>query len=193
MRLKYPCITCNKNVNWNQNAILCVYCRKWIHLICSSVSSELFQSNSDWVCDACLLRQLPFYNTDDDCESDNIINGPLFFTGKEDDSDIENDIFKSLDKFNGFNIAHLNVCSLLKNIEEIRNIIMGNNFHVVTFCETRLDDSITNDDISVPGYRNLRRDRNRSGGGMIVSRMTIYLCQVIIVYFSRICKLYSPY
>ena len=115
------------------------------------------QLNSDWVCDACLLRQLPFYNTDDDGESDFAINGPLFFLGKKDDSDIDNELFKSLDQFNGLKIAHLNVCSLLKNIEKIRNIIVGNNVHVVTFCETRLDDTtcIANGEISVAGYRTL--------------------------------------
>ena len=57
---------------------------------------------------------------------------------------------------------------MYKNIEEIRHILPENNIPILTLCETRLDDSITNAEISVQGYRSVRRDRNRCGGGLIV-------------------------
>ena len=36
-----------------------------------------------------------------------------------------------------------------------------------TLCETRVDRSVTNDEIHVNGYRVVRRDRNRNGGGVL--------------------------
>ncbi|XP_041482134.1 uncharacterized protein LOC121429238 [Lytechinus variegatus] len=38
---------------------------------------------------------------------------------------------------------------------------------ILTLCETRLDQSVTNDEIHVNGYRVVRRDRNRNGGGVL--------------------------
>ena len=38
-------------------------------------------------------------------------------------------------------------------------------FDIITLNETRLDCSVLNGEIEIPGYDIVRRDRNRSGGG----------------------------
>ena len=39
-------------------------------------------------------------------------------------------------------------------------------FDIITLNETRLDSSVLNIEIEIPGYDIVRRDRNRSGGGV---------------------------
>ena len=64
-------------------------------------------------------------------------------------------------------IYHLNICSLLPKLDDVA--IEFQDFDVVCFSETHLDDSITNDHISIPGYQEPeRKDRNRHGGGIAV-------------------------
>ena len=60
MPSKYPCIFCKKPVRNNQNAMLCTSCYKWGHLKCSKESVSFFRSDSDWKCDICLWKELPF-------------------------------------------------------------------------------------------------------------------------------------
>ena len=168
---KYPCIVCEKCVKWNQNAILCAICDKWIHLKCSSESSEFHRSTSDWICNVCLMSELPFptLNDNDEDHSFTADTTPVKVDcdGNTNCTHTE-DTFSPLRFFTGLIVAHLNVCSLFKNIEEIRHILTENHIHILCLCETRLDDSITNAEMSVHGYRLVRRDRNRNGGGVIV-------------------------
>lgn len=125
------------------------------------------------ICDICTLNELPFYDTDTsdklhtvahiDTSENSIIDNCDINT----DSTRSEDTFSALQNFTGFIIAHLNVCSLYKNIEEIRCIMTENDIPLLTLCETRLDESITNAEITVQGYHAVRRDRNRQGGGLI--------------------------
>ena len=39
-------------------------------------------------------------------------------------------------------------------------------FDIITLNETRLDSSVLNGEIEIPGYDIVRRDRDRSGGGV---------------------------
>ena len=41
-------------------------------------------------------------------------------------------------------------------------------FDVITLNETRLDDSVLNGEVEIPGYDIVRRDRNRNGGGVAI-------------------------
>jgi hypothetical protein len=39
---------------------------------------------------------------------------------------------------------------------------------VITPNETRLDESVLNGEVEIPGYDIVRRDRNRNGGGVTI-------------------------
>ena len=41
-KLKYPCAICNKNVQKNQNGIVCDQCGKWCHRKCDAMSPEMY-------------------------------------------------------------------------------------------------------------------------------------------------------
>ena len=79
-------------------------------------------------------------------------------------------IFKKLNSDNstGLNFGHLNVCSLLKNLDEIKQLLQMNNIHILCLCETRLDNSISDEEVFIDSYKCIRLDRNRHGGGIII-------------------------
>ena len=68
-------------------------------------------------------------------------------------------------KLKGFKIGHLNIASLFKHIEELR-IFMQNQQNTIN--ETRLDNTISNDEVKITGYDLIRKDRNRNGGGVAI-------------------------
>ena len=56
---------------------------------------------------------------------------------------------------------HLNVISLIPKIEEIRYIAVSNNVAVIGICESKLDASVLEQEITLDNYKILRCDRNR--------------------------------
>ena len=71
-----------------------------------------------------------------------------------------------LKSLKGLKIAHLNCLSLTKHIDEIRCMVIDTNIDIMTLSETHLCENIDDGEICIPGYTLLRRDRNRSGGGV---------------------------
>ena len=71
-------------------------------------------------------------------------------------------------KLKGFKIGHLNITSLPKHIDELRIFMHEESFDLLSINETRLDDSIHNDEVKIPGFDIVRKDRNRNGGGVAI-------------------------
>ena len=71
-------------------------------------------------------------------------------------------------KSKGFRIASLNVNSLLKHIDEIRVILEKNPLDDLAINESKIDDSISDNEIKIPRYALCRKDRNRNGGGVVL-------------------------
>ena len=69
-----------------------------------------------------------------------------------------------LDK--GMHIIHLNVNSLLGKLDQIREMFHDGKVDILTFSETKLDDSVTDVQIEIENYSVIRNDRNRHGGGV---------------------------
>ena len=63
-------------------------------------------------------------------------------------------------------ISSFNVNSLLRHIDEIRLLINDLGIHILAVNETKIDDKIDNDLVSIEGYSIKRSDRNRNGGGV---------------------------
>ena len=68
-------------------------------------------------------------------------------------------------KNRGLHFIHLNINGLLPKIEELRFIAKSNNAAVIGICESKLDASVVDPEISTDNYKTLRCDRNRQGGG----------------------------
>ena len=63
----------------------------------------------------------------------------------------------------GFKMAALNIASLPKYIEELRNYMTSKSVDILAIDETHLDSLFSNTAISIPGYSLERMDRNRNG------------------------------
>ena len=66
----------------------------------------------------------------------------------------------------GFKLACINVNSLCKHIEEIRYILINSPLEVLAINESKLDGTISDIEVYIPGYIIIREDRSRSGGGV---------------------------
>ncbi len=70
-------------------------------------------------------------------------------------------------RLKGLKIASINVNSLLKHIEEIRHLLFKFPFDIFAINEFKIDDSVMDGEISIPGFNLIRKDRNRAGGGVV--------------------------
>ena len=66
-------------------------------------------------------------------------------------------------------MACLNITSLSKHIDELRVLLQNNSLDLLAINETRLNETIADNEISISGYNIVRRDRplnGRNGGGV---------------------------
>ena len=66
-------------------------------------------------------------------------------------------------------MACLNITSLSKHIDELRVLLQNNSLDLLVFSETRLNETIADNEISISGYNIVRRDRplnDQNGGGV---------------------------
>ena len=63
----------------------------------------------------------------------------------------------------GFKMANLNINSILNSIDQLRAIMVDIPFYILSINETKIDDSVPDNEISVAGYHLIRKDRNRPG------------------------------
>ena len=71
-------------------------------------------------------------------------------------------------KLRGLKIASLNINSLLRHVDELRLILSDSEIDVFAINESKIDNSVKDSEISIPGYNMIRKDRNRFGGGVVV-------------------------
>ncbi|CAB4008015.1 Hypothetical predicted protein, partial [Paramuricea clavata] len=65
----------------------------------------------------------------------------------------------------GLKISHLNIRSLYPKMDEVRLLLKDQPIDVFTISETWLNPSISDEELSVPGYTILRQDRLEQIGG----------------------------
>ncbi|RMX42805.1 hypothetical protein pdam_00022488 [Pocillopora damicornis] len=62
----------------------------------------------------------------------------------------------------GFKLFFLNIASLPKHIDELRVLLSDNPLDQLSINETRLDDSVNDDEVYIPGYDIIRCDREHN-------------------------------
>ena len=74
-----------------------------------------------------------------------------------------------------FTFIHMNVRSLTHHsdlgsrIDHIRELLIGpHSCNVFACSETHLDDSVDDSLVSIPAFNQVRKDRNRKGGGLMI-------------------------
>ena len=68
---------------------------------------------------------------------------------------------------NSLHFIHLNVHDLLSKIEELRFIAKSTNAAVIGICESKLDASVLDLEVSIDNYKILCCGRTRQGGGVV--------------------------
>ena len=68
-------------------------------------------------------------------------------------------------KKKGLHFLHININSLLPKIDELKCIANKTKAAIIGITESKLDHTIPNLEVNLPGYDILRCDRNRNGGG----------------------------
>ena len=68
----------------------------------------------------------------------------------------------------GLSFVNLNIVTLPGKFDELRYFMNENPISIMTLNETRLDESIPDEEIHIQGYEILRKDRHRMGGGIAV-------------------------
>ena len=66
----------------------------------------------------------------------------------------------------GLHFLHINVNSLLPNIDEVNLIANKSNATILGISETKLDNTIMDSELNIEGYYLIRSDRNRRGGSV---------------------------
>ena len=61
---------------------------------------------------------------------------------------------------------HINVNSLLLKINELRDIVGHTKPAILGVTESKLDSSVSDQELNISGYSILKSDRNRKGGGV---------------------------
>ena len=92
----------------------------------------------------------------------------------EENSDLSRESSVFLPSMCGFKLASLNIASLPKHVDELKVLLFDNPLDISSINEMRLDDSVSDDDVYMPGYDIIRRDcehNGRFGGGL-------HLCSV---------------
>ena len=69
----------------------------------------------------------------------------------------------------GMHFTHININSILPKIDELRLIASEIKCVVISISETKLDETIQDEEINIQGYNLIRNDRNRNGGGVACS------------------------
>lgn len=64
----------------------------------------------------------------------------------------------------GLKMAHLNICSIRNKLDEVENIILSNNFHILAVSETHLDSTFDDTSLMIEGFNIYRKDRDAYGG-----------------------------
>lgn len=92
-------------------------------------------------------------------------------------------VFRAALSEENINICHINVQSLCARkfckFDELKSNFFDSKLDIICMSETWLGDVITDTMISVDGFKLLRNDRNRNGGGICVYFRTNLSCKVI--------------
>lgn len=70
-----------------------------------------------------------------------------------------------LPPWHGFKLASLNINKLTAHIDELRILLANNKIDVMSINETKLGETITENEVNIPAYDIVWRDRLTNDGG----------------------------
>ena len=158
-----PCGICDQSVRVNQMAICCDSCNTWSHRRCTDRTGN---SEQDWFCNRCILP--PFSNSffdestavnEDECNA--VVPSTPIVTLPP----VAHDPYQALWS-KGLSFVHVNARSILLKNDELHTLAASTKVAAIGVTETWLDTSVSDSEITIPGYLITRQDCNREGGGV---------------------------
>lgn len=122
------------------------------------------ESRNRWLCTACLLAALPSADVFDE---NSVVT-------TEDDRGEEDECLPGYQEFalrhpKKFKMGHININSIAGfKFFDVKRWLELSLFDVLIISETKLDMSFPNSQFEISGYRMIRKDRDRHGGGIIM-------------------------
>ena len=150
----FPCIVCEKGVR--SKGVFCTQCGLWVHPKCDKISEAEYK----------ILKKLSltkhFKYTCKTCENKNDnINTSLLNSLDDSVSEETPDFVLTEEKWlhfknRGLHFLHININSLLCKIDELRQIAKKSNATIIGITESKLDKSVTDEEVKIEGYKILR-------------------------------------
>ena len=110
------------------------------------------------MCQSCFSAQLPFSEVENlEVFDEEEVVLPL---------DLNDDLVLT-DK-SSLNIGHFNINGLRSKIDFLRIFLHKHKFDILCLNETKIDSTVPDAEISVPGYTIFRQDRTCHGGGVLI-------------------------
>ena len=81
---------------------------------------------------------------------------------KETDHSITSSNIKIVDKKRLY-FVHLNINDILTKVEQLRSLLINSNIFVLRKTETKVYNTVNNEEVATDGYNLIRPDRNRKG------------------------------
>ena len=167
---KTYCAGCSKIIKVNQYGVSCSSCPNIFHGKCTEMSRlnlrryKLNPQESGWCCSICALPRFSDSFFDETSSTDNSILPSV--AGVDDSVNWFTSNVNSYYKSN-LKIAYLNINSIQNKLDEVKHMLNGNLFDILFIAETKIDSTFPNNLLSQPGYRQIRRDRQKGAGGLI--------------------------
>ena len=158
--VRITCEGCLKTIAINHRMVSCVECSSSYHIAHADVSSRLYNrmqvdDTITFTCQPCIFKSLPFHEVDE--------------LGGQDDFIMPDHIDPlNLFKKSSLNIAHLNVNGLRSKLDFLKLLLHQERFDILCLNETKIDSTITDSEIAIPGYLTCRLDRTLHGGGTMI-------------------------
>ena len=76
--------------------------------------------------------------------------------------------FNFLNSIKGLRTASLNVSSIVKHIDEMRILLESKPIDILLINESKIVDTVLDNEIHISSYNIIRNDRNRNAGGVIM-------------------------
>ena len=162
--VKDPCAICFKGCRSNQKAVQCDECDNWHHAKCINMGFDEYHSlqinkTSTWVCFTCLFPSVNSLN-------DSISRNPNVHQAEDFNDQPEIRLLR------GFKIAHLNVNRLVNKLDLVKELVHKHSFDILTLSKTWLTPNVMDDEVIIPGYSLVRKDRvstvKSCGGGVMI-------------------------
>ena len=155
--IKNPCTSCLGPVAKNHKSVSCDLCSGWTHIRCEGITAKAYKvlmklDGFNWVCRTCVTAQQPFYDIEDDELLEYIEHGNHQGTLRPLSTDINDMDISCITNRKGFKILHLNISGLLHKLDYVKMLADKIKFDVLSLNETKLDGSIGDEDIEIPGY-----------------------------------------